>query len=138
MRQHEQLLRHTFQFLSGLRVVPIRMLADLNVTPVRDVGGWADCAAVVAEASAQEPSDLFCARGTWACNRLATQSLCNAGRVGATGIPTHVPVAAVFQLEVEAEGLIADRDAANTTRSNAAHQRDIHRLWELWCESAET
>ena len=65
-------------------------------------------------------------------NRIARHSLCDVGLVGATGIPTHVPVAAVFQLaeyeqtvttiarmrkidlnfrdpESEAEELIADR-----------------------------
>ena len=58
--ENEQLLRDTFQFLAGLGAVPITILADLNITPhlslaVRsaiDVGGWADTAALVAEASA--------------------------------------------------------------------------------------
>ena len=31
-------------------------------------------------------------------NRFAKHSLCDVGRVRATGIPTHVPVAAVFRL----------------------------------------
>ena len=59
-RKHEQLLRDTFQFLAGLGAVPITILADLSVTPhlslvvhsAVDVGGWADCAALVAEAFA--------------------------------------------------------------------------------------
>ena len=61
-RLSEQQLTDTFQFLSGLGAVPI-MILYLNVFPhlslaVRsafDVGGWTDCAAVVAEASAKEP-----------------------------------------------------------------------------------
>ena len=63
MRKNELLLRDTFQFLAGLGAVPITILADLNITPhlslaVRsaiDVGGWADCAALVAEATASSP-----------------------------------------------------------------------------------
>ena len=31
-------------------------------------------------------------------NRMAKHSLCDVGLVGATGIPTYLPVAAVFQL----------------------------------------
>ena len=53
----------TFHFLAGLGAVPVLILADLNVTPhlslaVRsavDVGGWADCAALVAEVTARSP-----------------------------------------------------------------------------------
>ena len=83
-----------------------------------------------------------------------------------TGIPTRVPVAAVFQLAEnkqtvtifarmrkidlnvrdpvpEAEELVANRAAAHMlTKQNdecikAGHQRDVQRLWELWCEGAE-
>ena len=51
MRQNEQLLGDTFQFLSGLGAVHIMILADLNVTPhlslavpsAIGVGGWAVC-----------------------------------------------------------------------------------------------
>ena len=31
-------------------------------------------------------------------NRICTHALCDVGLVGATGTPTHLPVAAVFQL----------------------------------------
>ena len=56
---------------SCLGDVPILILADLNVIPhlsltVRsaiDLGGWTDCAAVVAEASAKEPlRHVLCTR----------------------------------------------------------------------------
>ena len=68
MRKNELLLRDTFQFLAGLGAVPITILADLNITPhlslaVRsaiDVGGWADCAALVAEATASSPPARCC------------------------------------------------------------------------------
>ena len=63
MRKNEKLLRDTFQFLAGLGAVPVMILADLNIVPhlslaVRsaiDIGGWADCAALVAEATASAP-----------------------------------------------------------------------------------
>ena len=85
--------------------------------------------------------------------------------MGATGIRTHVPVAAVFQLveyvqtvttiarlekidlhfrdpEPEAEELLANRVVAHILRkqndqwSEAKQQRDVQRLWMLWCEGA--
>ena len=113
IRQNEQLLRDTFLLMTGLGAVPIMILADLNISPhlslaVRsaiDVGGWADCAAVVTEASALEPAAtcfVFAGPGSRIdavlANRTAKHSLCDVGLVGATGIITYVPVAAVFQL----------------------------------------
>ena len=50
------------------------------------------------------PIDMFCARGTWSgidaalANRIAKHSHSGVGLMGATSIPTHVPVAAVYQL----------------------------------------
>ena len=99
-------------------------------------------------------------------NRISKHALCDAGLVGDTGIPTHLPVAAVFQFaeyeqtvttmvrmrkidlnfkdpEPEAEQLTADRVVAcilakqNDAWSCAARQRNVQRLWELWSESAE-
>ena len=43
----------------------------------------------------------------------------------------------------EAEELLADRVAAdifteqNIARTFAVHQRDIQKLWDLWCEGAD-
>ena len=84
------------------------ILADLNVAPyllltVRsaiDEGGWADCAAVVAKASMEPFTTCFVHAGPGSridavlANRTAKHSLCDVGPVGATGISTHVPVAA--------------------------------------------
>ena len=99
-------------------------------------------------------------------NRICKHALCDVGLVGATGIPTHLPVAAVFQLveyeqmvttivrmkkielnfkdpEPEAEELTADRAVAHILANQniawtwATQQRNVQRLWELWCESAE-
>ena len=89
------------------------ILADLNISTLLslavrsaiDVGGWADCAAVVVEAFASEPAaTCFVHAGPGSridaelAHRIAKHSLCDVGLVGATGIPAHVPVAAVFQL----------------------------------------
>ena len=86
------LLRDTFRVPSGLGAEPIMILADLNVIPhhslafrsVIDVGGLADCMAVVAEASAKErPSTSFAHAGTGSridavfANRIAKHSLCD-------------------------------------------------------------
>ena len=77
MRKNELLLRDTFQFLAGLGAVAITILADLNITPhlslaVRsaiDVGGWADCAALVAGATIISPlRDAVCMQ-EWEQNR---------------------------------------------------------------------
>ena len=112
MRANEQLLRDAFQFLAGLGAVPVMLLADLNITPhlslaVRsaiDIGGWADCAALVAEATATSPpATCYVHAGPGSridvvlANRISKHALCDAGLVGDTGIPTHLPVAAVFQ-----------------------------------------
>ena len=97
-------------------------------------------------------------------NRICKHALCEVGLVGATGIPTHLPVAAVFQLAEyeqmvttivsrnkielnfkdpwpEAEKLTADHAEAhilakeNTAWTWATQQRNVERLWELWCEA---
>ena len=88
------------------------LLADLNITPhlslaVRsaiDIGGWADCAALVAEATASSPpATCYVHAGPGSridvvlANRISKHALRDAGLVGDTGIPTHLPVAAVFQ-----------------------------------------
>ena len=180
--KNELLLRDTFQFLAGLGAVPITILADLNVTlaslslAVRsaiDVGGWADCAALVAEATASSRlATCYVHAGPGnsidvvLANRISKHALCDVGLVGNTGIPTHLPVAAVFQfaefeqivtttvrvrkidlnfkdLEPEAEQLTADRVVAHILArqkivwSCAMQQRHVQRLWELWSESAE-
>ena len=111
--EDEQLLRDTFQFLAGLGTVPITILADLNITPhlslaVRsaiDVGRWADCAARVAEATASAPpATCYVHAGPGSridvvlANRICRHAICDVGLVAATGIPTHLLVAAVFQL----------------------------------------
>ena len=89
-------------------------------------------------------------------NRVATHSLCGVGLVGTTGTPTHVPVAAVFQLAENEQTVttlarmrkINFRDPQwyvieligngltrqNTAWCTAVHQRDIQRMWELRCE----
>ena len=129
MQKHEQSSRDTFQFLAGLGAVPITILADLNITPhlslvVRsaiDVGGWADCAALVAEASASAPP-MTChvhagpgnRNDVVLANRISKHALCDVGLVGAIDIPTHLPVAAVFQ-SVEYE-----RNCYN----DCAHEKD--------------
>ena len=81
--------------------MPIAVLADPNVTPhlalaVRsaiDVGGWADCAAVVVEGSAMDASaTCFVHAGPGSridavlAYRVATHSLCDVGLGGATGV----------------------------------------------------
>ena len=90
--------------------MPITILADLNITPhlslaVRsaiDVGGWADCAALVG-VSQRTPATCYVHAGPGSridvvlANRIIKHALCDVGLVGATGIPTHLPVAAVFQ-----------------------------------------
>ena len=82
---NEQLLRDTLLFLAGLGAVPIMILPDLNVTQhlslaVRsaiDVGGWADCAAVVAEASGHKKRSLIVTELTHRCARfLKTRTTC--------------------------------------------------------------
>ena len=93
--------------------MPITILADLNITPhlslaVRsaiDVGRWADCAALVAEATASAPPvTCYVHAGPGSridvvlANRTCKHALCDVGLVGNTGIPTHLPAAAVFQL----------------------------------------
>ena len=112
MRKNELLLRDTFQFLAGLGAVPITILADLNVTPhlslavcsAIDVGGWAHCAALVAEATASSPlATCYVHAGPGSridvvlANRISKHALCDVGLVGNKGISTHLPVAAVFQ-----------------------------------------
>ena len=96
-------------------------------------------------------------------NRISKHALCDVGLVGNTGIPTHLPVATVFQFaeyeqivttivrmrkidlnfkdpESEAEQLTADRVVAhilakqNIVWSYAMQQRNVQRLWELWRE----
>ena len=92
--------------------MPITILTDLNITPhlslavssAIDVGGWADCAALVAEATASPVlATCYVHAGPGSridvvlANRICKHALCDVGLVGATGIPTHLPVAAVLQ-----------------------------------------
>ena len=144
--------------LADLNVVPHLSLAVPSATDLIR----ADCAAVDAEASAVElPATCSVHAGLGSridavlTIRIAKHSFCDVDLVGATGVPAYVPVAAVFQLtecaqtettiarlrnielnfrdpELEAEELIAD-----TSWTSAGHQRDVQRLWELWCEGAE-
>ena len=100
--EKNELLRDTFQFLAGLGDVPITILADLNITPhlslamrsAFDVGGWADCAALVAEATASSlPATCYVHAGPGnridvvLANRISKHALCDVGLVGNTGIP---------------------------------------------------
>ena len=177
--KNEKLWRDTFQFLAELGAVPVMILADLNIVPhlslaVRsaiDVGGWADCAALVAEAKASAPLATCCVHTSPGsridvvlANRISKHALCVVGLVDCAGIPTHLPVAAVFQFaeyeqtvttivrmkkidlnlkdsEPEAEELAANRvvgDILTWQRTAwAMQQRNVQRLWEPWCESSE-
>ena len=169
-RQNEKLLRDTFLFLAGLGAVLIMILADLNISPhlslaVRsaiDVAGWADTAVVVAEASALEPAaTCFVHAGPGSridavlANRIAKHLLCDVGLVGSSGIPTHEPVAAVFQLAEceqtattiarlkEIDLTFRDRVVSHILKkqndewTKAKQQHDVQRLWMLWCEGAQ-
>ena len=131
---------------------------------VIDVGRWVDCAALVAEATARAlPTTCYVLAGPRSridvvlANCIRKHALCDVGLVGATGIPTHLPGAAVFQLaeyeqmvttivrmkkiEPEAEELTADRAVAhihqNAAWTWATQQRNVQRFWEPWCESGE-
>ena len=173
--ENEPLLRDTFQFLAGLAPCPARFWQisilhhiSLAVRSVIDVGAWADCAALVAEATASAlPATCYVHGGPGSridvvlANRISKHAPCDVGLVDATGTPTHLPVAADFQFaeyektattidlnfkdpELEAEELAADRVVAHilakqdTVWSWAMQQHNVQRLWELWCESAET
>ena len=98
--EYEQSLRDTFQFLAGVGIV-LNIAPHLSVAArsAVDVGGWADCAALVAQATT---STCYVHAGLGSRNdvvfadRISKHVLCD-GLVGDVGIPTHLLVAAVFQ-----------------------------------------
>ena len=77
---------------------------SVAVRSATDVGSWAACAALDAGASESAPPATCCVHAGLGkrvdvvfANRIGNHALCDARLVGATSIPTHLPVAAVSQ-----------------------------------------
>ena len=116
MRENEQLLRDTFQFLGRTWR---RAHHDSDGPQYYSTSLWPcarpsmlDCAALVAGATASAPpATCFVHAGPGSridvvlASRICKHALCDVGLVGDSGIPTHLPVAAVFQL-VEYEQMV--------------------------------
>ena len=182
MKDNEQLLRKVFEVAAQLGQVPIALMGDFNVVPDRSrtictaisCGGWTDAALAVARAENKQPCATCFVRDTSEgsridlvlLNNVLSHALTTCGVVGGTGLPTHVPVAAVLALpaldmdvqclvkprsvpldwcdpDLDAEQHVSDTVARAIIDSNSQAwlqylaDGDVAAAFSLWCKMSE-
>ena len=115
MGENEHLLALLFQAVNAYGDVPIVIMGDVNVPPELSMniqsaimsGGWCDTADMIAKARNEQPCPTCYVRDTSPgsridvilCNRIAKQFLHDFGVLLDSGIPTHLPIAAIFSFD---------------------------------------